>query len=90
MYSRQMADAARQRERVLLETVARSEGQWSTRDIDFEVSRQAAPGELTVLDELKNLERDGFVARVQCADDASFVGWRITPEGTERLAAMMP
>src|SRR5438067_13299446 len=78
MYSRQMADASRQRERVLLETVARSEGAWSTRDIDFEVSRQTAPGALTVPDELKILESAGFIERVQRTEDASFVGWCIT------------
>jgi DNA-binding HxlR family transcriptional regulator len=85
-----MADTSVERERVLLETVSRSEGAWSTRDIDFEVSRQSAPGELTVLDELKVLESRRLVERVQRAQDASCVGWRITPEGHERLAAMTP
>ena len=85
-----MAEESTERERVLLETVARSEGEWATRDIDFEASRHVAPGELTVLDELKVLEGRGFVERVERVQDDSFVGWRITPEGRERLAAMTP
>ena len=83
-----MADVSIERERVLLETVARSEGEWSTRDIDFEVSRQAASDEFKVLDELKVLERRGIVERVERPQDASFMGWRITQKGRARLAAM--
>jgi hypothetical protein len=73
------------RERALLETVGRSGGQWSTRDIDFEVNRAVPPGDLHVLDELKVLESEGLVRRLGRSSDASRVGWVITAEGEERL-----
>ena len=57
-----------------------------TRDIDFEVSRRAVPGQLTVLGELKILQVRGLVERVERARDDSFVGWKITPRGEHRLA----
>ena len=83
-----MPDFPIERERVLLDVVARSRGDWSTRDIDFEVNRRLAPGELTVLDELKILQRRGLVERTGRSDDSSFTGWRITPDGDTRLSGL--
>jgi hypothetical protein len=76
------------REHVLLETVNRSGGAWSTRNIDFEVSRRASPGDLTVLDELKVLEARGLVRHVQRADNPKFTGWALSSQGHDRLAEL--
>jgi DNA-binding HxlR family transcriptional regulator len=81
-----MDDVPINRERLLLEAVTRSGGQWNTRDLDVEVNRQIHPGHLTVLDELKILERRGLIERVERAEDPPFVGWATTPRGQDRLA----
>jgi DNA-binding HxlR family transcriptional regulator len=69
----------------MLEIVAASDGEWDARAIDFEMSRTCPSGELTVLEELRLIEGDGLIERVERPGDPSFVGWRVTEAGRRKL-----